>query len=185
VSTSTGSTPDFREQPRRDTPGWAQRPQCASADALAVRESRDRLQREIDLLAAKSEPGREAPQTRVQAVRARITDESQIQSMIAAHTRWYHRIELAPGIVTPGINDSNANLRILDHLGLPTDCSGMRVLDIGTADGFMAFEIEKRGADEVVGLDYRKPTSSGFCDRQHDSRQPCPARGRKCLRAGP
>ena len=136
---------------------------AASADALAVRESRDRLQREIDLLAAKSKPEQDAPQPPlVQAARARITDESQIKSMIAKHTGWYHCMELAPGIITPGVNDSNANLRILDHLGLPADCSGMRVLDIGTADGFMAFEVEKRGADEVVGLDYRKPTSTGF-----------------------
>lgn len=136
---------------------------AASADALAVRESRDRLQREIDFLAAKLEPEREASQaTHVQAVRERITDASQIRLMIDGYTKWYHRIELAPGIVTPGINDSSANLRILDHLGLPADCSGMRVLDIGTADGFMAFEVEKRGAEEVVGIDYRKPTSSGF-----------------------
>lgn len=136
---------------------------AASSDALAVRESRDRLQREIDLLAASIEPEREAPGApRIQAARERITDESQIRSMIDGYAKWYHRIELAPGIVTPGINVSSENLRILDHLGLPADCSGMRVLDIGTADGFMAFEVEKRGAAEVVGIDYRKPTSTGF-----------------------
>lgn len=136
---------------------------AASADALAVRESRDRLQREIDLLAASIEPERKAPSPpSVQAVREPITDESQIRSMIDGYRKWYHRIELAPGIVTPGINVSSENLRILDHLGLPADCSGMRVLDIGTADGFMAFEVEKRGAAEVVGIDYRKPTSTGF-----------------------
>jgi GT2 family glycosyltransferase/2-polyprenyl-3-methyl-5-hydroxy-6-metoxy-1,4-benzoquinol methylase len=136
---------------------------AASADALAVRESRDQLQREIDLLAATSGRGRETSQiSHIKAARKRITDESQIKSMIARHTGWYHCMELSPGIITPGVNDSTANLRILDHLGLPADCSGLRVLDIGTADGFMAFEMEKRGADEVVGLDYRKPTSTGF-----------------------
>lgn len=93
---------------------------------------------------------------------ARITDEALIQSMIKEHKGWYHQIELGPGIVTPGVNDSAENLRLLNELGLPADCSGLRVLDIGTADGFMAFEIEKRGAREVVALDYRKPASTGF-----------------------
>jgi len=82
--------------------------------------------------------------------------------MIAEHSGWYHQIELAPGIVTPGVNNSKGNLELLDAIGLPADCSGLRVLDIGTADGFMAFEIERRGAEEVIGLDYRKPTSTGF-----------------------
>jgi len=38
------------------------------------------------------------------------------------------------------------------HYGLPEDMSGMRVLEIGTWDGFWAFEMERRGA-EVVALD--------------------------------
>ncbi|MGB8354143.1 MAG: class I SAM-dependent methyltransferase [Chthoniobacteraceae bacterium] len=92
----------------------------------------------------------------------RIMDAEIIKSMIAQHTAWYHRIELSPGIITPGINDSGENLRQLDGLGLPVDCSGLRVLDIGTADGFMAFEMERRGAGEVIALDYRKPTTTGF-----------------------
>lgn len=88
--------------------------------------------------------------------------ETDIHSLIASHSPWYHRIELAPGIVTPGVNDSQGNLALLDAMGLPRDCSNLRVLDIGTADGFMAFEIEKRDAAEVVAIDYRKPTSTGF-----------------------
>ena len=35
---------------------------------------------------------------------------------------------------------------------LPERMDGMRVLDVGTWDGFWAFEFERRGA-EVVGLD--------------------------------
>jgi 2-polyprenyl-3-methyl-5-hydroxy-6-metoxy-1,4-benzoquinol methylase len=134
---------------------------AVSGEALKLRESRDRLQLETDLLSATVKPGLEALQE-LQTKPAAITEESQIRSMMAGHAGWYHRIELSPGIITPGVNDSSANLRLLDNLGLPADCSGLRVLDIGTADGFMAFEIEKRGAKEVVGIDYRKPTSSGF-----------------------
>jgi tRNA (mo5U34)-methyltransferase len=36
--------------------------------------------------------------------------------------------------------------------GLPDDMAGMRALDVGTWDGFWAFEMERRGA-EVVALD--------------------------------
>ena len=39
------------------------------------------------------------------------------------------------------------------HYGLPSGSTGMRVLDIGTWDGFWAFEMERRGAAEVVALD--------------------------------
>jgi tRNA (mo5U34)-methyltransferase len=36
--------------------------------------------------------------------------------------------------------------------GIPADLAGMRVLDVGTFEGFWAFELERRGA-EVVALD--------------------------------
>lgn len=61
---------------------------------------------------------------------------------IADFGRWYHRIELLPGLVTPGTNDSPEVLRRLD---LPEDCSGLRILDFGTRDGFFAFECERCG----------------------------------------
>jgi len=71
---------------------------------------------------------------------------------------WYHRIEIRPGIITPGINDSFANLKLLD---LPNDCSGLKVLDLGTRDGFFAFEMERRGAD-VIAVDYMDRRETGF-----------------------
>lgn len=61
---------------------------------------------------------------------------------------WYHSIELAPGVVTPGQVDH----RSLASKLLPDDLSGLRALDIGTFDGFWAFEMERRGA-EVVAID--------------------------------
>ena len=78
--------------------------------------------------------------------------------MVAAYTRWYHRIEVRPGIITPGINDSPLNLQLLD---LPADCSGMRALDIGARDGFFSFELERRGAD-VLAVDYMPAERTGF-----------------------
>jgi SAM-dependent methyltransferase len=62
---------------------------------------------------------------------------------------WYHTQELAPGLVTPGMFD----LRPFVHrYGLPDDLSGMRALDVGTFEGFWAFELERRGA-EVTAID--------------------------------
>jgi tRNA (mo5U34)-methyltransferase len=80
------------------------------------------------------------------------------QDLVDSVGSWYHRIEVAPGLVTPGVNDSQLVLRVLN---LPTDLSGLRVLDIGTRDGFFAFECERRGAD-VVAIDYMPPEETGF-----------------------
>jgi tRNA (mo5U34)-methyltransferase len=90
-----------------------------------------------------------------------ITDLEAIRRRIAQHPTWYHRIELAPGLRTPGVHDSQAALAQLDALGLPGDCGGLRVLDVGCRDGFFAFELQRRGAT-VVGVDYVEPTATGF-----------------------
>src|SRR5918998_3227381 len=70
------------------------------------------------------------------------------EEAIAANPRWYHSIELAPGVLTPGMVD----LRRIAPRVLPPRIAG-RALDVGTFDGFWAFELERRGADEVVALD--------------------------------
>ncbi len=84
--------------------------------------------------------------------------DAEIRERIAAVPHWYHQIEIRPGIVTPGINDTQGTLAQLD---LPADCSGMRALDIGARDGFFSFELERRGA-EVVAIDYMEPGETGF-----------------------
>jgi tRNA (mo5U34)-methyltransferase len=62
---------------------------------------------------------------------------------------WYHTIELGPGVVTEGLYD----LRPYVHrYGLPERMDGLRALDVGTFDGFWAFEMERRGA-QVVAID--------------------------------
>ncbi|TML30698.1 MAG: hypothetical protein E6G30_02725 [Actinobacteria bacterium] len=62
---------------------------------------------------------------------------------------WYHTIEIAPGVRTPGLVD----LRSIAPRVLPDDLSGVRALDVGTFDGFWAFELERRRAAEVVAAD--------------------------------
>ena len=86
-----------------------------------------------------------------------VTD-ADARAMIAAYPRWYHRIEVRPGVITPGVNDSPVQLQMLQ---LPADCSGLRVLDIGARDGFFSFELERRGAD-VLAVDYMPADRTGF-----------------------
>ena len=67
---------------------------------------------------------------------------------IDANPGWYHTIELGPGVVTPGQIDLRGTVSKV----LPADLAGRRALDVGTFDGFWAFEMERRGAD-VVAID--------------------------------
>ncbi len=90
-----------------------------------------------------------------------LHDEQQIRELIAAHGRWWHQIEVAPGIVTPGDDSNRMKLPILDELGLSQSLSGRRVLDIGCSDGFFSFEAEKRGG-EVVAMDFVPESYTGF-----------------------
>ena len=90
-----------------------------------------------------------------------IADRAEVERLIAEHGRWWHEIELAPGIVTPGDDSNRMKLPILDALGLPHDLRGKRALDIGCSDGYFSFELEKRGAD-VVAIDFVPETYTGF-----------------------
>jgi tRNA (mo5U34)-methyltransferase len=62
---------------------------------------------------------------------------------------WYHTLEL-PGYTTGGVFDLRP---VVGEYGLPDSLAGKRVLEVGTWDGFWAFEMERRGADEVIAID--------------------------------
>jgi len=64
--------------------------------------------------------------------------------------RWWHRIDLGNGIITPGVSD---NLSTLPKLGMPERLDGKTVLDVGAWDGFFSFEAERRGAARVLATD--------------------------------
>jgi tRNA (mo5U34)-methyltransferase len=70
--------------------------------------------------------------------------------------RWYHTLDLPGGIVTPGEYDLRPIVR---RLPWPDSLAGMRCLDVGSRDGFYAFEMERRGAAEVVSLDVDDPAA--------------------------
>jgi tRNA (mo5U34)-methyltransferase len=64
---------------------------------------------------------------------------------------------VAPGVVTPGFWDLR---KVAGRMPWPRggDLTGLRCLDIGTMDGFWAFEMAARGASEVVAIDLLRPT---------------------------
>ncbi len=79
-----------------------------------------------------------------------MSDSQELLRSEVARYFWYHTIVLAPGVVTEGMFDHRP---VLSRYMLPADLSGMRCLDVGTMDGFWAFEMERRGAAEVVAAD--------------------------------
>ena len=65
---------------------------------------------------------------------------------------WYHTIDL-PGLgPTPGYFDTRGA-----PVPLPERLDGLRCLDVGTYDGYWAFEMERRGAASVTALDLEDP----------------------------
>ena len=87
----------------------------------------------------------------------------ELKAKIASFPYWYHRIELAPGVVTPGFHLEP----LWDHLRKvrdKVDYKGKRVLDIASFDGMFAFEAEKKGGD-VLATDclYRTMNNFLFC----------------------
>src|SRR5436853_6352517 len=74
---------------------------------------------------------------------------AEIREAVDRVSLWYHTLSLPHGVVTPGWFDLRG---IVDKLPWP-DVRGRRCLDVGTYDGFFAFELERRGAAEVVATD--------------------------------
>jgi tRNA (mo5U34)-methyltransferase len=71
----------------------------------------------------------------------------------AAIPKWWHSINLGDGVVTAGHKTPELLAHELASLRLPP-VAGRTVLDIGTWDGFYAFEAERRGAARVVAIDH-------------------------------
>lgn len=75
-----------------------------------------------------------------------------LEAALARH-RFYHIIEVAPGLTTAGdprqVPPQRLLLRAFDGIAF----EGKRVLDVGCRDGLFCFEAERRGASEVVGID--------------------------------
>ena len=77
---------------------------------------------------------------------------SERKTLVASRSDWFHSIDVGGGITTPGTCPPDYLRMIWQKMNLPEDLRGRRVLDVGTYDGYFAFEAERRGA-EVVAID--------------------------------
>lgn len=73
--------------------------------------------------------------------------------------KWHHRIELANGFFTNSTTDVSKQLNLTC---IPSMLEGAVCIDIGTRDGGLAFEMEKRGAHRVIANDWVKKTHFNF-----------------------
>lgn len=89
-----------------------------------------------------------------------VTLHEWLRARIQEEPYWFLKMELPGGLVTPGWSDPATDK--LPHYGLPADMTGMRVLDIGHAEGFFSFEAERRRAAEVVGIENYPPMARKF-----------------------
>ena len=86
-------------------------------------------------------------------------DEPRLNGTRFEDIEWYHTLDLPNGVVTPGFVDHRDQVALYH---LPESLAGKRCLDVATFDGFWAFEMEKRGASEVVGIDIHSRNDSDF-----------------------
>jgi tRNA (mo5U34)-methyltransferase len=116
-----------------------------------IKAARARFRRTLDRTPrSQSWPGSAALRI-VRRTMARTPQQlDEIRRKVAQISSWYHRIDLGDGIETPG------HFRMTDylkHYHFPERMDGMRVLDVGASTGFFAYEFERRGAAEVVGIE--------------------------------
>lgn len=62
---------------------------------------------------------------------------------------WYHKVDLGGGIFTHGTYNMNDYLK---YFPMPYNLTGKTAIELGAAEGFFSFEMEKRGA-EVIAVD--------------------------------
>jgi len=82
-----------------------------------------------------------------------VVDRETLEEEVRSYS-WYHTLDLGHGVVTTGMFDHRP---AVDRYLLPATLAGQRCLDVGTMDGFWAFEMERRGAAEVVAIDEENP----------------------------
>lgn len=78
------------------------------------------------------------------------SDRQELQRRIEAVPIWYHTLELAEGIETPGYFDMRP---FVSEFEFPQSMAGLRVVDVGASNGQFAFHFESLGAEHVVAID--------------------------------
>lgn len=89
----------------------------------------------------------------------------EIQKLINS-VRWYHSVEILPGIITPGICPGrgipcNTDWVLSFIQKFIPNLTGKRILEIGTWDGPVAYKLKSLGYD-VVASDIQDPQKTGF-----------------------
>jgi tRNA (mo5U34)-methyltransferase len=80
------------------------------------------------------------------------------REIVNTYKHWYHKFEIAPGVITPGVYDPS---NLLSYMQFPDDMRGKRILEIGPSDGFFTKAFDSRGA-EVIAVDYVPKEHTGF-----------------------
>ena len=86
-------------------------------------------------------------------------NQEEVAELIASVNHWHHTILFPYGLCSPGAQDSNT---LLSYLDIPVSLDRKVCLDLGCRDGFFSFELEKRGASSVLGIDYIDENDTGF-----------------------
>jgi tRNA (mo5U34)-methyltransferase len=71
----------------------------------------------------------------------------------AVSTPWFHSIEIAPGVFTPGHKTPDLLRNEADAIFGPLNIKGGSILDVGAWDGFFSVEAKRRGAVRVLSTD--------------------------------
>ena len=90
-----------------------------------------------------------------------LEDPEIVREEVAKH-RWWHKIDLGNGIVTPAARGGGAS-DMIPLLKLP-DLRGKSVLDVGAWDGALSFHAERMGAT-VTALDMARPPTFDLASR--------------------
>ncbi len=86
-----------------------------------------------------------------QTLNAQLSFKAWVHAKVAGEGYWFQKIRLFDDLVTPGWSDPMTEKE--PYFAVPEDLSGLRVLDIGCAEGYFSFLAERRGAREVVAID--------------------------------
>ncbi len=88
-----------------------------------------------------------------------IVPTSSLEERIQDLGPWFHNLRLGPDATLQTapqhpLGDFPANFWEFFKHAVPDDLSGQTVLDIGCNGGFYSFEMKRRGASRVLGLDH-------------------------------
>lgn len=79
-----------------------------------------------------------------------MTSEKDTTSARVEAIDWFHSFEIVPGVRSSGVYDPSLHV---SRAEFPASYAGRSVLDIGSWDGYYAFEAERRGAARVLATD--------------------------------